>query len=296
MESLKPHALRSFKYFIEFISIISLFCIFKIIGHKNASWLGGFLAIFIGPLLRSKKITKKNIEIGLGKIDEEQKIKIINGMWSNIGRTVSEYIFLKNFRNLNYVKISGANHLSQIKKEGKPVIFYSGHFANFELMKMELDKFGIKFAALHRPLNNFFLEKLKQNLRLKYVCQNYIPKSRLAIREVINKIKDGYSLAIMVDQRLGEGPNVPLFNQPAQTTTLPAQLALRFNCKLVPIYLERKKGINFEMTVYEPYEVQNTGNEKEDIMSITLKINQVLEKMILNNPKQWLWSHNRWKQ
>jgi len=295
METLKPHLLKSFKYFIEFITIISLFCIFKIIGLNNASRLGGFIAVLIGPLFRSKKITKKNIEIALGNIDENLKKNIIDDMWFNIGRTISEYIFLKKFRKLNYVKINGSNYLEQIKKEGKPVIFYSGHFANFELMKMELDKSGIKFAALHRPLNNFFLESIKHNLRLKYVCKNYIPKSRLAIREVINKINSGYSLAIMVDQRLGEGQAIPFFSQPAKTTVLPAQLALKFNCKLVPIHLQRKNGVNFEMTVYEPYEIQKTADDKKDVYNITLKINQTIEKMILKNPNQWLWSHDRWK-
>ena len=295
MESIKPHVLKSFKYFIEFISVISLFCIFKLIGLKNASRLGGSIAILIGPLLRSKKIIKKNIEIGLGNITEDEKIKIINGMWSNIGRTVSEYIFLKNFRKLNYVKVNGLEHLNQIKKEGKPVIFYSGHFANFELMKMELDKYNIKFAAIHRPLNNFFLESIKQNQRLKYVCKNYIIKSRIAIREIINKLNDGYSIAIMVDQRLGEGLSVPFFNQNAKTTTLPAQLALKFKCKLVPIHIERVNEINFEMTVYKPYEIKNTGNINKDTYDITLEINQTIEKMINKNPSQWLWSHNRWK-
>ena len=80
--------MKVIKYFFEFISIISLFCIFKIVGLRNASNLGSILGKFIGPLFRSKDIIKKNIKIGLGKIDIEQETKIINGMWSNIGRTL----------------------------------------------------------------------------------------------------------------------------------------------------------------------------------------------------------------
>jgi len=287
------------KYFIEFISIISLFRIFKIIGSKNASNLGSILGRFIGPLFRSKHITKQNIKIGLGEINEQKESEIINDMWSNIGRTFAEYVFLKDFKfnrtNFDHMKINGVNHLDKIKKNNKPVIFYSAHFANFELMAMELDKFGIKCAAIYRPLNNFFLNPLMEYLRMKYICPNQIPKGRMGMREIIGKIKDGYSIALMVDQRVSEGPRTLFFNEPAHTTTIPAQLALKYDCKLVPISLERKGGPNFEMTIHEPYKTEKTGSDEEDTKNITLKINQIIEKMIIKNPTQWIWSHNRWK-
>jgi Kdo2-lipid IVA lauroyltransferase/acyltransferase len=193
------------------------------------------------------------------------------------------------------MKINGIKYLEEIKKNNQSVIFYSGHFANFELMAMELDKFRIKCAAIYRPLNNFFLNPLMEYLRIKYICSNQIPKGRIGMREIINKIKNGYSVALMVDQRVSEGPRELLFNKPAHTTTIPAQLALKYDCKLVPILIERKNGANFEMTIEEPYEVKKTGDSEVDTKNITVKINQTLEKMIIKNPTQWIWSHNRWK-
>ena len=291
--------MKIIKYFFEFVTIISLFCIFKIIGLKNASNLGSVLGRFIGPLFRSKHITKQNIKIGLGELDQKKETEIINSMWSNIGRTFAEYPFLKDFKfnkiNFDHIKIYGTKYLDEIKKNNEPTIFYSCHFANFELMAMELDKFGIKCAAIYRPLNNFFLNPLMEYLRMKYICPNQIPKGRMGMREIISKVKDGYSIALMVDQRVSEGPRTSFFNKPAHTTTIPAQLALKYNCKLVPISLERKEGPNFEMTIHEPYKIEKTGNDEEDTKNITLKINQIIEKMIINNPKQWIWSHNRWK-
>ena len=291
--------MKIIKYFFEFVTIISLFCIFKIIGLKNASNLGSVLGRFIGPLFRSKHITKQNIKIGLGELDQKKETEIINGMWSNIGRTFAEYPFLKDFKfnkiNFDHIKIYGTKYLDEIKKNNEPTIFYSCHFANFELMAMELDKFGIKCAAIYRPLNNFFLNPLMEYLRMKYICPNQIPKGRMGMREIISKVKDGYSIALMVDQRVSEGPRTPFFNKLAHTTTIPAQLALKYNCKLVPISLERKEGPNFEMTIHEPYKIEKTGNDEEDTKNITLKINQIIEKMIITNPKQWIWSHNRWK-
>ena len=291
--------MKIFKYFFEFISVISLFSIFKIIGLKNASNLGGILGRFIGPLFRSKLVIKQNINIGLGDIDEKKETEIIDGMWSNIGRTFAEYVFLKDFKfnrtDFDHMKLDGLKYLEEIKKSNEPVIFYSGHFANFELMAMELDKFGIKCAAIYRPLNNFFLNPLMEYLRMKYICPNQIPKGRTGMREIINRLKNGYSIALMVDQRVGEGPRISFFNQPAQTTTIPAQLSLKYDCKLVPISLKRVGDISFEMTVHEPYKIQKTGDVDQDTKNITLKINQIIEKMIIKNPTQWLWSHNRWK-
>ena len=291
--------MKTIKYFFEFITVITLFFIFKIIGLKNASNLGGMIGKFFGPLFRSKSITKKNIKIGLGEISKENEKEIINGMWSNIGRTFAEYVFLKDFKfnkiNYNHVEITGTKYLDEIKKNNQSVIFYSGHFANFELMAMELDKFGIKCAAIYRPLNNFFLNPLMEYLRMKYICPNQIPKGRMGMREIISKMKNGYSIALMVDQRVSEGPREVFFNKPAHTTTIPAQLALKYDSKLVPISLERKEGIKFIMTIHEPYKVKKTGYEDQDTKNITLKINQILEKMIIKNPKQWIWSHNRWK-
>jgi len=291
--------MKIIKYFFEFVSIISLFCIFKIIGLKNASNLGSALGKLIGPLFRSKNIIKQNIKTGLGEIDEKRESEIINDMWSNIGRTFAEYVFLKDFKfnktNFDHMKINGVNYLDEIKRNNEPVIFYSGHFANFELMAMELDKFGIKCAAIYRPLNNLFLNPIMEYLRMKYICPNQIPKGRMGMREIISKVRNGYSIALMVDQRVGEGPRTLFFNKPAHTTTVPAQLVLKYNYKLVPISLKRKEGSNFEMNIHEPYKIEKTGNNEEDTKNITLKINQIIEKMIIKNPKQWIWSHNRWK-
>ena len=258
--------MKIIKYFFEFISIISLFLIFKIIGLKNASYLGSVLGRSIGPLFRSREIIKENIKTALGEIDKKEETKIINSMWSNIGRTFAEYVFLKDFKfnrtNFNHMKIKGIEYLEEIKKNNETVIFYSCHFANFELMAMELDKFGIKCAAIYRPLNNFFLNPLMEYLRMKYICPIQIPKGRMGMREIIGKVKDGYSIALMVDQRVSEGPRTPFFNKLAHTTTIPAQLALKYNCKLVPISIERKDATNFEMNIlmHTPISVNYINN------------------------------------
>ena len=289
--------MKVFKYFFEFIIVVSLFATFKIIGIKNASFIGSFLAKLFGPLLRSKKIINKNLKIGFKNIGQDEIKKISFGMWDNIGRTFAEYIFLKDFKkNQNsLIKLNGKEYLDEIKNDNKPVVFVTGHMSNFELLGTKLDSLGIRFCAIYRPLNNFFLNPIMEYLRLKYVCPIMIKKGRSGVRELLNKIKSGYSVIILVDQRTSEGKKIDFFNYPALTTTIPAQISLKYKCKIVPIRMERHSYNFFEMTIYKPLDYKESGNYNKDTDNITLDINKQLEKMILKKPEQWLWSHNRWK-
>ena len=289
--------MKIFKYFIQFTVVLSLFATFRIIGLQSASFMGSCLAKILGPLFRSKKIIEKNLKICFKKIDQKEIKRISLGMWDNIGRTFSEYVFLKNFQknHNNLIKLSGTEYLDEIKNSNKPVVFVSGHFSNFELLGTKLNQYGIRFCAIYRPLNNIFLNPILEYLRLKYVCPIMIKKGRSNIRELLNKIKNGYSIALMVDQRTSEGKKIEFFNYPALTTTIPAQISLKYNCKIVPLRMERLSYNNFEMTVYKPFEYKKTDNYEKDSYNLTLEINKQLEKMILKKPEQWLWSHNRWK-
>ena len=287
--------MKYLKYLIQFIVIIIFFIIFKIIGLKNASNLGKYIGIKLGPKLRSKMIIKKNLNFCFKNINEEKINSISTEMWSNIGRTFAEYVFLNKFKknkNNNLIKISGIEILEKIKNENNPVIFISGHFANFELMAMKINDSGVKLATIYRPLNNIFLNPLMEYLRKKYICPNQIKKGRSGLRELIYKFKDQNSIALMVDQRVSEGISVNLFDKPALTTTIPAQMVLRYNCKIVPVEIKRINNIHFEIKINNPVSFEKKNNKIDEI---TLKINQILEKMILANPKQWIWPHNRWK-
>jgi KDO2-lipid IV(A) lauroyltransferase len=289
--------MKIFKYFIQFILVLSLFATFRIVGLQSASFMGSCLAKILGPLLRSKKIVEKNLNICFKNIDQKEIKRISLGMWDNIGRTFSEYVFLKKFqKNHNHlIKLNGAEYLDEIKNSNKPVVFVSGHLSNFELLGTKLNQYGIRFCAIYRPLNNIFLNPIMEYLRLKYVCPIMIKKGRSNIRELLNKIKSGYSVIIIVDQRTSEGKKVEFFNCPALTTTIPAQISLKYNCKIVPLCMKRLSYNNFEMTIYKPFEYKKSDNYEKDTCNLTLQVNKRLEKMILKRPEQWLWSHNRWK-
>ena len=165
----------------------------------------------------------------------------------------------------------------------------------FELMAQHLNNYEIKLAALYRPLNNLFLNPIMEYLRMKYICPIMIKKGKSSLRDLLKKINNGYSIAMLVDQRTSEGKKVEFFNLPASTTTIPAQISLRFNYKIVPVYIERLSNVNFKITIQKPLEYKKSENYEKDSYKITLEINKKIEKMILKNPEQWLWPHNRWK-
>ena len=286
--------MKKIKYFFEFIIISFLFLIYKILGLKISSFISGKLFEFFGPLFRSKQIIKSNIQRAIPQINLEEINNIKKNMWNNYGRTLSEYMFLKSFRNNKLesnIRLEGAAILEQIKNEKTPVIFVSGHFSNFELMAMQIEKSGVNLAAIYRPLNNIFLNILMEKIRKKYICKNQIKKGSSGIRQLLKLYKKGHSIALMIDQRVSEGIKSKFFNEDAFTTTIPAQFIKKFNCKVVPIYIERFNNINFNIKVQEPMEFSKDSSTEK----ITRDLNIWLEKMILKDPGKWIWSHNRWK-
>ena len=286
--------MKIIKYFIEYIFIKLLFIKFKILGYETASNLGEKIGRLFGPIFRSRnKIINNLKDSNIGNSDEERN-SIINNMWGNYGRILAEYNFLKKFKNgdyNNYLEIQGLEHLEKIKKNKKQVVFISGHFNNFELMAMQIENFGIDVAAIYRPLNNIFLNKTMERIRIKNICNNQIKKGKAGTRKLIEMFKNGYSIALMIDQRVSEGISVKLFNRNCLTTTIPAQLVKKYECDVVPVYVERINKINFKMHFYEPLNFEKSLS----IFEITTKLNNTLEKMILKNTDQWIWSHDRWK-
>jgi len=287
--------MKTIRYFIEFIIIKFVFFIFKILGYKLSSNFGAFIGKTFGPIFRKKKVILNNLKISNIGQNDEIRNRIIDDMWSNYGRIFSEYPFIKDFDNnklSNYLNIEGQDIIDELKKNNENVIFVSGHFNNFELMAMHLENSGIKLAAIYRPLNNFFLNKTMEEIRKNHICKIQIKKGKSGTREIVKLIKNGYSIALMIDQRVTEGISCKFFNKEAFTTTIPAQMVKKYNLKVVPVYIERSKDHYFKVKINKPI----IFNNHNSIYDITSALNTKLEDMIKKNPNQWIWSHNRWKR
>ena len=284
--------IKIIKYLIQSLIIYSFFLIGKLIGLKLSRKLFGYIFKKLGPVFKSKKIITQNLKIFSDNISKNEIEKISFEMWENYGKTFIEYVFLNIFKKKDtHIEILGEENLINILENKKPVIFVSGHFANYELMSMEITKKQIKLATIYRPLNNFFLNPFMEYLRKKYVCKNQIQKGIKGVRKAIEYLKNDYSVALMIDQRVSEGEKINFFGKQAFTTTLPAQLAIKFNLGIVPVFIERKKNEKFTIEFFREIKSSSYKDKKE----LTEKLNDVLEKMIKRNPSNWIWTHNRWK-
>ena len=291
--------MKIIRYFLEFILVIFFFSIFKIIGLKLSSKLGEIIGRYFGPLFRKKAIAKKNILIAFPNINETSIDQIIDNMWRNIGSIFGEYIHINKFSILdeekNKIVFTNKNNLQILKNNKKPVVFFSGHFANFELMAKCLRELEFNIGAIYRPLNNIFLNPIMEFIRKKYICSIQIEKGSAGTKKLIKHISTNNPLALMIDQRLSSSIRVPFFNQPATTTTTPAQLSIKYDALLVPVFLKRLKKTKYEFFIEEPLVVKKTNNYEKDIFNITEIMNKKIEEFIKVDPANWLWSHDRWK-
>ncbi len=286
--------MKKIKYFIEFLIVSLFFIISKLLGYRLASNFGFYIGKTFGNIFRKKNSIVQNFQKSKILINSSED-EFAKNVLGNYGRILSEYPFLKDFRNNKlekFIEIDGFNNLEQIKKNNKPVVFISGHFSNFELMAMQIEKSGINLAAIYRPLNNIFLNKKMEFIRKNYICRNQIKKGRSGTRQILSNLKEGNSIALMIDQRVTEGIKINFFGHLASTTTIPAQIIKKYKCDVVPIYIERRRKHFFKMYVSQPIAI-NSDKSQEDISK---HLNKILEKMITNNPEQWIWTHNRWKK
>ena len=291
--------MKIFRYFLEFILVIFFFLVFKIIGLKLSSDLGEVIGKYFGPLFRKKIIAKKNILIAFPDLNEKSINEMIDRMWKNIGRIFGEYIHINKFSIIENSKkkivFTNRDGAEILKKNTKPIVFFSGHFANFELMAKCLQELGFDIGAIYRPLNNIFLNPIMEFIRKKYICPIQIEKGSNGTKKLIKHISSNSPLALMIDQRLSSSIRVPFFNQPATTTTTPAQLAIKYDALLIPVFLKRLEKTNFEFFIEEPLIINRTSDYDKDIFNITQIMNKKIEEFIKKDPAHWLWSHDRWK-
>ena len=291
--------MKIIKYFFEFVLVIIFFLIFKIIGLKLSSDLGEIIGKYFGPLFRKKTIAKKNILIAFPDLNEKSINEMIDRMWKNIGRIFGEYIHISKFsitdERKKKIVFANKNNIEILNKTNKPLVFFSGHFANFELMAKCLQELGFNIGAIYRPLNNIFLNPIMEFIRKKYICPIQIEKGSNGTKKLIKHISTNNPLALMIDQRLSSSIRVPFFDQPATTTITPAQLAIKYDALLVPVFLKRIEKTNFEFFIEEPLITNRTNDYDKDIFNITQIMNIKIEEFIKRDPAHWLWSHDRWK-
>ncbi len=290
--------IKTARYLLEAAAVEFGLWLFESIGLQNASEVGAQISRFVGKKIAVHKLAYGNLSNALPDLSKEEKEKILDEMWDNLGRVVGEYPHVAKFtaqEMMEFVTISQEtiDNIEAMKANKKGGIVVSGHFGNWELGPKAFLNLGIKVGTVYRPLNNPYVEKMTASIRETEL----ITKSSQGNRRIIEIIKNGGYVIILADQKISEGEPIQFFHDQAVTTTSIARIALRYDVPLIPARIIRtKKGFEFRAEVEKPLEFQRGKNINDDVVRLTLEINRKLESWIKEYPAQWFWVHNRWKR
>ena len=270
--------------------------LFALLPRARASALGGWLARQVGPRLGITRRARRNLARALPALDRAAQDRVIAEMWDNLGRVVGEFPHLKTMDAYTpgaAIEAVGLEHVDAAIARGKPLIFYSGHFGNWEVAALSAALYGLKLAAVYRAANNPLVDQMMIDLR-RDLGADPIAKGATGARKIVGAIRAGQSLCMLVDQKMNDGIAVPFFGRDAMTAPAIAELALRYDCSVLPARVERLPGSRFRVTVFPPHPLPASGDRPADVLALMTTINRMLEDWIRARPGHWFWLHRRW--
>ncbi len=269
---------------------------FRVLPVDWASGIGGFLARTIGPRLGTTKRADENLKRALPHLTPAQRQQVIAGMWDNLGRVIAEYPHLDKFRlftaNSRIEGVDGGNILAT-RDPAKKYIFFSAHYGNWEIAIRTAAQAGFEVTGVYRAPNNPIVDRFMLWARGAEGGE-LVPKGDIAAKKAFGALREGRALCMLVDQKMNDGIPVPFFGRDAMTAPALAVLALRYDCAVVPIRMQRTKGAHFRMISEPPMTLPKTGNNDADRRALMIEVNAIVERWVREHPEQWLWLHRRW--
>jgi len=287
---------RTLLHPIEAAAAAGAYSVFAVLPLDVASALGGWLARTIGPYLGISGRAVANLGRAFPEKSPDEIKAIVHGMWDNLGRVVAEYPHLGEmgvFGDDGRVIVLGAENIDRLRDDGLPGIFFSAHIGNWEIAPLAATERGLPLDQVYRAANNRLVEWLYRRGRAP-VVNALIPKGPAGARLLLRSLKGGKHLGMVVDQKMNDGIAIPFFGRDAMTAPALAELALRFDCPVVPVRVERLEGARFRITIDPPLDLDVTGERRADITAAMVKVNALIESWVREHPEQWLWLHNRW--
>lgn len=291
------NSLKYVGYGLQALGFVLFYGIFRfVIPFKWGSAFGGFVAEKIGPHISVSRIARGNLKKAFPEKTAPEIEALVAGMWNNLGRTISEYARVADldlYGPESPLEIVGAEQIEALKKNDGPSLLFLGHMGNWEYATLVALQQGVKIAQVYRTLNNPLIARMIDYVHGR-VNAARVTKGQKGARQSLKTLKGGINLSMLVDQKMNEGIPVPFFGRDAMTAPAIARLALKFQCPIVPIRVERLEGVKCRVTYYPPLDIPVTGTVEEKVFHIMSQINQMLESWIRERPDQWFWVHNRW--
>lgn len=287
--------MKKIRYALEALFLYLLFAFFKIMPPETASNIGGWLGRTIGPHLAASRKARNNIKLALPHADETEQNRIIKGMWDNLGRVIAEYPHLERISR-DYTTIEGLEILDEINAHQLPVVFIGAHIANWEINSVaSLTRLRKPIEITYRAPNNPWTARLLDKARTLDGRITAHPKSRDSGRKILQTLKDGGRIGILIDQKYNEGVEVEFFDTPAMTNPVFVQLCQKYKCPLIPVRTMREQSCHITLTIYPPLALFNETGEALPVEDVIKQAHDSLESWIREKPEQWLWLHRRWK-
>lgn len=253
----------------------------------------GWLARTLGPRLPRTRRAEENLRRINPHLSEAEIASITREMWDNIGRVMAEFPHLGELRLGERVSVIGADALAVHAAAGRSLILFNAHFGNWELTTLAFPPTARPIGIIYRQQNNPIADRLLRHCR-RHMTDLFVPKGATGAREAIKILKQGGHLAMLVDQKMNDGIEVPFLGHSAMTAPALARLALRYRCVVAPVRVDRLHGARFRITVGETFEPQASGDRDSDVRAIMRRVNDTLGDWIRERPGQWNWLHRRW--
>jgi len=272
-----------------------VFALLGLLPMRAASALGGRIARAVGPLTGKSRVARRNIERAMPELSSAEVDRVLLGMWENLGRTAFEFPHLDNLRYGDAdadVHVIGVENIHALRDDGRPGLFFSAHMANWETASRSIVKSGLPVHVIYRAPNNPAMEKLYD---ARYPgAGEMLTKGIKGAKRALQLLAAGEHLGFLIDQKMNDGIPVPFFGRDAMTAPALAQFALRYDCPVVPVRVERLGGCKFRITHYPPMHAHKTGDAQADVLDLMTRVNAVMEGWIRERPEEWFWVHRRW--
>lgn len=280
------------------VAVVELMRLLPTNAAINAS---AFVARKLGPLFPAHRIGRKNLALVLPELGEAERARILSEAWDSLGRMAAEFVFVDRIfdldpDNLNAgrIEVEGAETFIAIREGKRPSIMFTAHTANWELLAVCAARFDLDVSVLFRPLNNALLGRWLDKVRGSMMGSLIESRSGalLALGAVLER---GGNIGVLVDQRFHRGLSIPFFGHPAKTNPALGKLARRFDCDVYASRAVRLPGGRIRLELKGPIELPRDGAGAVDVEATMVKVNEIVEGWVRENPGQWLWMHRRWR-
>lgn len=259
-----------------------------------ASDLGGAVARLIGPLTSAHRTALRNLRLAFPEWDDAQVRRMARAQWDNVGRVLFEFFLMDRIlADPDRIEIVGRERLEAIAASGRPVVFVSGHFANFEIMAASKRLADIDGVFAYRGLNNPYIDARMLESRRRYGVRLFAPKGAKGGRAMMNALAEGISVGILGDQKYYEGVLAPFFGHDVHTQHAPVRFALRFGVALQPVWIERVRGARFRAVIPDPIVLPAGEVTQADVLEGVRRINAFIESRAQARPSEYWWVHRR---